>query len=641
MAYAGQTPFTVPSPARRRWVGFARRGVVAFGRAVWPLLPWALLFLALALALITLDFPTALWTRWLPLPLALGALGAAAVVRGLPAVELRDVAFVTLLIAPAGVRAMLSLTGPLPLEGLREAQEFGVIFVLAAGLWMMARANPTVAARVWVAAIVVGWLASLNTPQELDGLPGRGMEEGPVVIHPWQAATGWSAVLGLIAVTWLAAVRRLGIAGEMLSEIMTFGCRRRVFAGARMGLRLACALIGAWIGFRYLASVRDLPTPVALAIERGAEAEQHLWVQSILVGWGHRAVVRLAEVLAAPHPAIVSPWGGPFGLLAIGGVIGTALLALWIAYLIVRRPNRDPAGRSPLTQLAGAATPIALLVGGLILVGGARSAVVMFLLAGWSALALVDSEERTRRGAASVFGRRLAMGLAACGALAVTVALWMPVRGRSILENAARERLDPAVYRAKLVKARRLNPFDPAIPLAQAHAWREAMNRSPQWSESLYLRVVRSYDTAIRLDPYETLYPIRLALFQLLCKPEDVAIETIHRALNRHPNAMDLVDWLYLTTLRQNRTRLAYGMLEKGLALEPDRKRWWLRRFEWYQTQGQGPLAGQALAVALTAAPDDPNLLSHALKAGRAPRRALPPVPSISTTVKPEGAGPS
>ncbi len=640
MAHVAQTPLTSPSPDRRRWVEFGRC-VVAFGRAVGPLLPWALLFLALALALITLDFPTAPWTRWWPLPLALGALGAAAAVRGLPAVELRDVAFVTLLIAPAAVRAILSLTGPLPLEGLREAQEFGVIFVLAAGLWLMARANPSVATSIWVAAIAVGWLASLHTPQELDGLPGQGMEGGLVVTHPWRAATGWSVLLGLIAILWLAAVRRLGIAGEMLSEIMTFGRRRRVFVGARMGLRLACVLVGAWIGFHYLVSVRNLPTPLALAIERGAEAEQDLWIQSILVGWGHRAVVRLAEVLAAPHPAIVSPWGGPFGLLAIGGVIGTVLLAIWIAYLIVRRPNRDPLGSSHLTRLAGAATPIALLLGGLILVGGARSAVAMFLLAGWSALALVDSEQRTRRVATSLFGRRLALGMAACGALAVTVALWMPVRGRSILENASRGHLDPAAYRGKLLKARRLNPFDPAIPLAQAHAWREAMNRSPQWSESLYLQVVRSYDTAIQLNPYETLYPIRLALFQLLCKPEDVAIETIQKALNRHPNAMELVDWLYLTTLRQNRTRLAYGMLEKGLALEPDRKRWWRRRFEWYQTQGQGPLAGQALAVALTAAPDDPNLLSHALRAGRAPRQALPPVPSISTTVKPEDTGPS
>ena len=135
------------------------------------------------------------------------------------------------------------------------------------------------------------------------------------------------------------------------------------------------------------------------------------------------------------------------------------------------------------------------------------------------------------------------------------------------------------------------------------------------WSESSYLRVVHLYRQAEQLDPYETLYPLRLAIFQLECDRSKDAVRTTRQALERRPNSLDLLNWYYLTATRLNLDAEARLALERGLLTAPMDNRWWLRRYRLARRQGEGPQARAALAVALTANLEDPSLIQAARRA--------------------------
>lgn len=611
-------PSTAPLMRQLRRVDWRR-----LGGQFLRYLPGAMILLALIFALMTLDFPAAMWERWLPLPLTVVGVALMIWRVGAPDFDLRNLAWLLLILLPALVRAILSIRGPLPGMGIGEALELAVMATVAVGLWFLARLRPWQAWWFWLGALAIAWLV------------GRSMHQRLPTASPWVVATRWSVVLGLAAAAVISALRAFSRrpAGHGIDAVHSTPDPLRIITRPiRIGLHLAMVLWGGSVGWNHFISQQRLPVDRALMLEAGIRAQEALWMQSVLFGWGHGTAGRLGEVLAVPNPVMIPDWGGLFGLLAIGGLIGLTLLLVWIAFLILHREPRVARPPGPTGRMAEVAAPVALFVAGLQLTGGARSAVVLLVIAGWSALALADVPTRMRTHSAAGLNRRLALALVGFIGVILSLLLFKPTHGQVILRQTAGADLPSAVMRGRLLAAQRANPFIPEIPRALAVSYRKTMEESPGWSETNYLNVVRSYRRAIALDPYETQYPLELARFQLLCRREEEALETVQAALARMPNSIELIDWLYNSALAQNRTSLAYNMQVDGLALAPGERRWWVRRYELTHAQGQIPLAAQALAVALTANPEEPALVTALWNS----RHARPENPAIPVTL-PDG----
>jgi hypothetical protein len=381
--------------------------------------------------------------------------------------------------------------------------------------------------------------------------------------------------------------------------------------------------MGWWLFARQLTG----PLGEALALDTGIRQQQMLWTESILLGWGQGTLERLVEVFAQPVEAVIAPWGGPTCLLATGGLVGFAALTALLIYLAARHRERWDRGGDPRRAAAADAAALgALWTGGVVLAGGPRSELVLLMIAGWTALALIKTapDPPARQAAIPASHRVTGVLLGLLAALAFVLAL--PTWGSAILRQAPRPGTPAQVHRQRLGLAARLNPFEPAIALAQAAAWRQAMTDSEHWQESLYLRVVGLYRRAERLDPYQPLISLNLAHFQALCDRQEAAVLTVQDALERMPADRELITWLYSFARRQGLSTLAYRMLRHGQQVDPTHPAWWHQCYVRASRLGQGPQARWALAVALTCDPGDPDLVREAWSA-RQPAAPPPPAP--------------
>jgi tetratricopeptide (TPR) repeat protein len=366
------------------------------------------------------------------------------------------------------------------------------------------------------------------------------------------------------------------------------------------------------------------------ALLTGRRALQELWLQSMLIGWGRQAVEPLVQALAMPRAALFYAWSGPWGLLAMGGLLGMGALATACVMLSVLRPARRRRRSAP-----NGAAPIALVVGGLILGGGPMSGATLLVFAGWAALALAaawrppkppSAKLETRNSKfeiqASSFAiesppRWNASNLGATGTTmlalaAIAMLLAMPARGNRLMAKSQNPREPVADRIDALGRARSLNPFNPAIPMRLAAALREQMDQAPAWSESLYLSVIDAYGAAQRLNPYETTVPMARAQFQVTCKRPEAAMRSIEQAMARQPRAAELCDWMFLASMRLDREQDAWNALDRGLRMAPMSRVWWLRQYMLAGARGQRALADRSLCVALTAWPQDPQLVAEA-----------------------------
>lgn len=575
-------------------------------RALWSRTHWTLsqrwfllfsrdatLFLTLLVASFALISPKSVWTLWLPLPLVFVAcVQTQALSRGF-VLRWSHLGRLGLFFFPLFGRALLSLNGPIPVAGLREAQELAVVFFVASGLWLIASREPARTLCVWTAAALALWM--------LNGFPW--LSPNFMVTVP---TVFWGAALWL----WLRLPARVaGPAGPSPRPADPFlAPARRPWTGALLGLILF--ILGLWLGGLCFLHQRSGSLYGLLSLEAGLRAQEVLWIQSLLFGWGHGTLDRLITVLAEPVPAAVSGWGGPLGLLALGGLAGVAVLLLW-ALMLGRQLYRSLEGPPRKTLLLPAVLAAFFLIG-LLVTGGPRSGLILFSLAGWIALAMADpsaeAAARPRRRPQPAPGILPTLVVAA-PALVLIVILTLPTLGTTLFRRATRAKTRGEAYRDRLYQAQWLNPFDPEIPLALAESFRAEVADPHSQQPINYLHVVRLYREAEALDPYDPDLPIALAQFQLQSDRQEDAIETARKALALRPNSQALMEWTYQTALGLNLDALAYEMLDRGLCSAPTKVEWWQRQYALARRLGEGPLASQSQAIALTADPDQHDLL--------------------------------
>jgi tetratricopeptide (TPR) repeat protein len=127
---------------------------------------------------------------------------------------------------------------------------------------------------------------------------------------------------------------------------------------------------------------------------------------------------------------------------------------------------------------------------------------------------------------------------------------------------------------------------------------------------------VELYHEAAALDPYDTIIPLRLAHFQLVCDRQEEAIATARAGLARRPHSLELMDWIYLVSMRLGLPDEAREIVGHALLIAPMEGIWWARQCVLASQRGQGPEAVQALAAALTDDPEAPPFV-RAAWAGR------------------------
>lgn len=574
----------------------------------------ALLFLAFSLAILALDNPVALWKLWWPLPLALAASALTLLLNGASPVRWRYLLNFGLFALPLAVRAWFSLQGTLPAVGLREVQELSLILSLGVALWLVASCHPGHALGAWLAAIGVGAVAS-----------------GMFV----DRETGFFRLLTLATLAWgVVTASGLGLARLVGGDGRPKDAASRRFNLKRVLIDFLCLLslgVGLAAGWEMTRRQLDASLRTALAIQAGLVAQRALWLQSLIFGWGGRVLEHLIPVVSEPVRAITPPWGGFTGALARGGLAGIGVLLVWCVALNrqVRRASPTPWARV-LSLIAAMA---AFFMLGLLALGAPRPRLALFILAGWLALALI----KPLRHAPPARGRHAPPGpgaaVFACALLAVLAGvLALPLYGqlltaaaqaqasRTELANAVKAgggknidlqaiRLGGEWVRQQLLNARDFNPFDPAIPVGLAMSYRKQMGPEDAGDEVNYLKVVRFYEDARKLDPYDTSIPLALANFQNQFDRQEEAFKTVSDALVCRPHSQELLDWVFGTALRLNQNALADRMLAQALALNPMSTTWWLGQYKLARRIGQGPLAAQALAVALTGAPASPDLV--------------------------------
>jgi hypothetical protein len=585
---------------------------------------------SMIVALGLLDARGAFGGLWLALPLGLGAMAAALAGAATPPWEWRQARALGLVGLVLGTRAVASLAGPLPGLGVREAMALGVILTVGAATWTVARADARRVVVLWSLAQLLGCLVEIALAFWSDQAAGKGM--GARFIQASSSAGRLAEGLGGMLGTGMLALATGG-----------GGAPRRARAGAaattaaaapiRWSLRLAALAAGLAAGLWLSKMSWGLAGEQERALLTGRRALQELWLQSLLVGWGRHAVEPLAQMLAMPRAALFQAWSGPWGLLAMGGLLGVGAMAAACAMLLGLRPARRRRRGAP----DGAAC-IALVVGGLILGGGPMSGATLLVFAGWATLALAAawrppfSKLEIRNSKFETQGSSFALespparwnvsNLAATGVAMLALAgiatlLAMPARGNRLLAKSQNPR-DPVADRIDaLSRARSLNPFNPTIPTRLAAVLREQMDQAPAWSESLYLSVIDAYAAAQRLSPYETTVPMTRAQFQVTCKRPEAAMRSIAQALASQPRAADLCDWMFLSSMRLDREQDAWNALERGLRMEPMSRVWWLRQYLLAGARGQRALADRSLCVALTTGLEDPRLVAEAWRLGQ------------------------
>lgn len=590
-------------------------------RGLWPQLrPWmrdGLLLLALLLALTSIDAPAGLARLWWSMPLALVAIALTlAGPEGRPW-RMRHLAVALLIAFTLGARAWASIVGPVPLYGVREAMELGVVLVLSIALWQTAAGDGRRIMALWSVALAAGCgvesLIALLQDAEAEALAARSVVAASA--GAGRIAMGLSALTGFI----LLALERRHID---LRHAPADARHDPATPMLRAAMLVVGLLLGVWFG--------RLPHRIAFEQELGTlagrTALQDLWLQSLLIGWGRHALGPLSQVVAQPHAALFQAWNGVWGLLATGGLLGVGLMILVCVALIVRRK-----GAPAPSPVPPGATGTALLIGGLILGGGPLSGAVLLTFSGWSALSLARPRRRAETARGWDAGTILATGFAALGMLLLVFVLHMPVRSDRLLAASARSTrtLDERQY--LLARAQALNPYNPEVPLKLASVLRDRMDVTPGWSESLYRAVMQAYERAQKLDPYEELYAMNQADFQLRCAREDEAIATIEAAIQRKPYDIELCLWLYLASRRLDRTQDAYRMLDRGLRIQPTNPMWWQEQYLIASAAGQTALAERSLSVALTADAENAQLIAEAWQR----RRAAASTPEVHLPQRP------
>ena len=575
-----------------------------------------LLLCALVLPALWLDasgVPSALW--WTAI-LALMVGVFAVLADRLPPLGWRYLALIALITLPAVMRVTLSLRGPLPVHGLREAYHFSAIGTAAVALWLIASERPVQAWWIWLVALAFGFLRSVIAAGRLSA------------DDPSQWATGLTCAFGLAIAVWLwcrqLARKRLREKAQKQGRqdaCATMGGKHRI-PFLMPNLTAAMALLaGLALGWSRLGELEGLPMLSALEVDHALRIQDRLWMQSVLFGWGPGATDSLTRVLAAPHPIVMPQWCGPLSLMAQVGLLGLAALIVWAAVLVRRLAQ-------PRTAWNAAAAVCALFLVGLIVAGGPRRPLVLFILAGWSALAVTTKP--ATRSAPVPLRRWLPSTVAGVALFGLICVLWFPVHSEGLRRAAAIEPAGSSTQRLLLARASRSNPFDPAVALDQARAWKESMAEYAEWSETIYRRTVELYRRTEALDPFDTSLPFELSRFQLEVEREEDAIQTVNRALERIPNATNLIDWMFVTAIARDRSPLAHQMLDRGLLIEPNQLRWWIRRFDLTHALGQGPLSAQSMSIALTDHPENIAMVRAAWSASAPTGNETPgPSPSI------------
>jgi hypothetical protein len=102
----------------------------------------ALLFLALTLAVVSLDTPQASWMLWWPMPLALAACTMTFMLHGASPVRWRHMVNLGLFALPLAARVWLASESPIRHAAVIEARELGVILLLGVAIWFIASCHP-------------------------------------------------------------------------------------------------------------------------------------------------------------------------------------------------------------------------------------------------------------------------------------------------------------------------------------------------------------------------------------------------------------------------------------------------------------------------------------------------------------------
>ena len=576
------------------------------------------LFLALALSAGGADSRTALWLQWWPLPLSIlaGVLTLARPER--PILRWRHLLWLAFLLGLPAARALLSLAGPLPADGVREARELASIALPAAALWLLGSARPLRALALWTAALAYAGLVALITGGAGLGNPGL-----------FTSAIG--ILFGVVGILRLH-IRHRRLRGMEPWTAHEWSRALHLRKGAESFVWRAAAFIGGCVlGWQWFESQNPASVTDALAIHEALRQQELLWTQSLLFGWGRETLDHLIGVFAGPGPVTLPAWGGVSFLLASGGLAGLGLLIVLMLYLMLWPRTRWGDEADPMAPVAAhwASMPL-LMTGGLILTGGPRSQLVMLGLAGWLAMALirVHRDPPTVR-AVPPLSHYAGVTLYLAATVALCGLIGLPTLGSALLRGGGPGLGNPIEYRKRMQRAQRLNPFEPGPLLAAAASWRRTMTDTPGWQESTYLRAFDLYNRAMRLDPYDVAIPLRLAEFHLQADREESAISTIEMALERLPGQPELILWLYNVAVTQQRPTLAYRMLELGQQVSPVRPDWWRQRARLARELGQWPLAHQCLGIALSGALDDPEqapeLVVEAWRAAQ-PAPAIPPL---------------
>ncbi len=560
------------------------------------------LFLALLLVIINLESRVAGWSRWWPLVL----IQLSCIVLWFHNPEkahIRPVHWVVLLILSSHVFCLISLImldGLLPHEGLREAQDLILIWFCCVGLWYHALYRPSQVPFIWSMLVLL--------PIALENLVSLVHSGECLAFRPdyWTAGR----IIGLvISLSGLLAASVIWSWNKLKQPSLGSDSDRRMSRTGLLLTRLCFLVAGVVAGWSLHTLQQYRSTGQEIVVQRGLDAIKYLWIQSTALGWGHNTLASLVDIVTLPHAAKSPEWAGPAGYPATHGYLGVGFLICLAIMLCLRGRRKDIKASCMLADLSETATCITLFLVSLVLAGGPRGPLPLLLLFGWLALSLTRSPFQSR-GHHSGFTFTLPL-LVAIVMAGITLVTYGPIKGQVLFDKLDDRHQPPERFRLHLQQARKLNRYDSRIPVALANSWQRSMTRSPGWQEDMFNQVDFYYREASRLDPYDTLITMRHANFLLKCERRDAAIATARKALAKNPHSSDLATWLFLVAIRHDYLKLAFEILDYGIRLEPYNPWWWKWRYRLTARLGQGPLARQSLAVALTGNPENPELISR------------------------------
>lgn len=554
-----------------------------------------LIFLTLVLTALALDAPLANASLWTPLALGLAAISLMIADPAGPSLRIRPLILIAALVAMLAVRALLLRGGPLPTEALAETRRLATLAMSALVLWMLARQDARRAGWLWIAAMALGWINTL--------LVTRTGVSSAVAIPPAGAIAGLALALG--AAHWFE--RRWDGFSHPKGTRLPFWLYRTPWIAAGTAV-FAVALL--WTGPERAARAAQVYD--AAGSVQFSQLPWLIWMQSMALGWGPGVYDRLSAMLA--EPALWRPvaWGGPGYTLASMGLAGASsmlILALWILARgagAVPGPHGRLAGPRGLFETRCMALA-ALWSFGLMLGGGPRSGLFLFAVVTLAAAAVARGAGRSgpppRRH--WVYGFWVTAGSAT-----LTVLMAIPTWGGHMAAKGS-GRKNPVDKIYDLQRAERWLPRDPSIQLALASAWRARMTATPRWDQSYFDAVTEHYRRAVECDPYDPAPALQWIDFLDRCEHGAEAVEVAQATLGRQPNSDYWHRWLALRAMRNESTTLAGQTIAAGLRLRPDDPGWWDMRYRLAHRLGQGPVAGQALAIALTARPSAPETVAE------------------------------